>query len=276
MFDLNLQLSFDQLIIGLALAALISLAAWRFGALTTSGATAAILLGSLTYGLGGLPAAILLIAFFASSSLLSRAFTRRKRKVAANFAKGGRRDWAQVAANGGMAALALVAGTAGWFSFTVSWAAFAAALAAVNADTWATELGVLSAAKPRLITTGKSVPAGTSGGISVLGSSVALAAALFIALLAWLLVGSVSPWVVIIITVAGLLGSFVDSYLGATVQAIYFCPNCKKETERHPLHSCGTATTLRRGWPWLDNDWVNFISSVAGALLASGAIILFL
>jgi uncharacterized protein (TIGR00297 family) len=234
------------------------------------------LVGGLTYGLGGLPAAILLIAFFGSSSLLSRTFTKRKAKAAADFAKGGRRDWAQVAANGGVPVLALLAGAGGLLAAPVAWVAFAAALATVSADTWATELGVLSKTPPRLITTGKTVSPGTSGGVSLLGNLVGLGAAFFIGILAWLIPLSVTIQVVLIATSAGILGSFFDSYLGALVQAIYYCPKCKKETERHPTHTCGTKTTLRRGWPWLNNDWVNFLSAAAGALLASGAASIFM
>ncbi|MEX2160816.1 MAG: DUF92 domain-containing protein [Anaerolineales bacterium] len=275
MFELALGLPEGRLFIGLGLAAAAASAAWGLGALSKSGLVAASILGGLTFGLGGLPAAILLIAFFASSSALSRAFASRKKKVASNFAKGSRRDWAQVAANGGVGLLALGAGAAGWLAPVVAWTAFAASLAAVTADTWATELGVLSAKPPRLISTGASVPRGTSGGVSFLGSAVALLAAGFIGVLAWLLVPSAAA-AVLIISLAGLLGSFFDSYLGAMVQAIYYCPKCKKETERHPLHTCGTKTALRRGWAWLDNDWVNFLASAAGALLASGAATFFL
>ncbi|MEX2143791.1 MAG: DUF92 domain-containing protein [Anaerolineales bacterium] len=276
MFELTIQFPDERWLLGFALATVFSLVALRLGALAVSGALAAAIVGGLTYGLGGLPAAILLVAFFASSSLLSQVKSKSRKKALANFAKGDRRDWAQVAANGGMPVLALLGGASGLLATPVAWAAFAASLAAVNADTWATELGVLSKIPPRLITTGKSVPAGTSGAISLLGSTVALGAALFIGVLAWLLPQLAFFPVLVIATLAGFFGSLFDSYLGAMVQAIYYCPKCKKETERHPLHNCGTPTTLRRGWAWLHNDWVNFLSALAGALLASGAATFFM
>jgi uncharacterized membrane protein len=47
---------------------------------------------------------------------------------------------------------------------------------------------------------------------------------------------------------------------------MYYCPTDRKETERHPLHSCGTATTHIRGWKWLNNDWVNLLCGLLGAL----------
>ncbi len=105
----------------------------------------------------------------------------------------------------------------------------------------------------------------------MLGSLAALAGAGLVALLTYLFfpaMGCVPIWVGV--TLGGAGGAFFDSLLGATVQAIYWCPICKKETERHPRHLCGTETTQMRGWSWLDNDWVNFCASLAGALLALG------
>jgi uncharacterized membrane protein len=65
-------------------------------------------------------------------------------------------------------------------------------------------------------------------------------------------------------------GAMLDSALGATVQAVYRCPKCLKETER-TLHTCGTPTEPARGWRWLDNEWVNFFGSLGGA--AVGALV---
>jgi len=70
-----------------------------------------------------------------------------------------------------------------------------------------------------------------------------------------------------LITLSGLIGAVIDSLLGATVQAIYFCPYCHKETERHPLHTCGHETKFKRGLTWVNNDWVNAICTLSGAIL---------
>ena len=234
-----------QLLIGFLLAILIALLALRARALSPSGALAAILTGGLIFGLGGLPWAILLLVFFISSSALSRLFARRKASLDEKFSKGSQRDWGQVLANGGLGAL-LVLVFAALEAFgaalpgTWAWLAYAGAMAAVNADTWATEIGVLNPHPPRLITTGRPVERGASGAVSLLGTLVAL---------------------------GGLAGSLFDSLHGATVQAIYYCPACQKETERHPQHTCGSFTQPRRGWRWLNNDGVNFLCSLAGALI---------
>jgi uncharacterized protein (TIGR00297 family) len=212
---------------------------------------------------------VLLLAFFISSSLLSRLFARRKRLLSEKFSKGSRRDWAQVTANGGLGALLAVA-QAVYPGQAWPWIAFIGAMAAVNADTWATELGVLNPTPPRLITNGKTVERGSSGAVSLWGSLAALSGAGLIALLAALFSGAEAGVILLAGVLGGLCGSFFDSLLGATVQAIYWCPSCGKETERNPRHTCGSETAPYRGWRWLDNDWVNGLASLAGALVASG------
>jgi uncharacterized membrane protein len=142
-------------------------------------------------------------------------------------------------------------------------------MATVNADTWATELGVLNPSHPRLITTGQPMDPGTSGAISLYGTLATTAGAALIGLAGAIFspTGERLP-LVLAATLGGLCGSLFDSLLGATIQAIYHCPQCDKDTERHPLHTCGTETTQIRGWDWLNNDLVNFMASVIGAVVA--------
>ncbi|GAP15643.1 Raf kinase inhibitor-like protein, YbhB/YbcL family [Longilinea arvoryzae] len=261
-----------QLALGAILAIIIAYLAYRFHTLNRSGGIAAAVLGAVVFGLGGLGWALLLLGFFISSSALTRLFRKRKRALDEKFSKGGQRDAGQVLANGGVAGafvlLHAVFPQAAW-----PWAAFAGAMAAVNADTWATELGVLSREIPVLITTRRPVERGTSGGITRGGTLAAFGGAFLIGLLAALVWPGGMDGVIPFFTRAGwiglfgLLGSLVDSMLGATYQAIYHCPTCNKETERHPLHTCGTPTTLKRGLPWLNNDWVNTACALSGAVL---------
>jgi uncharacterized protein (TIGR00297 family) len=256
-----------QLIIGLILAVTSSYLAYRFQSLNKDGAIAAVFIGTIIFGLGGWQWAVLLLAFFISSSALTRAFKNRKLGLEEKYSKGGRRDASQVLSNGGIAALLVLLHAllpqAIWI-----WSAFSAALAAVNADTWATELGVLNPNPPRLITDiGKSVEKGTSGAISLYGTTAALLGAAFIGFLAVILFPNGHGSLFLLVTISGLFGSLLDSLLGATVQAIYFCPKDNKETEKHPLHTCGTPTVRIRGWSWLNNDLVNVACGVCGAAI---------
>lgn len=241
-----------------------SFAFWR-GSLSKSGVAGALLVGTLTFGLGGWFWGLLLGIFFISSSLLSHFKEAEKREVAEKFEKGHRRDFGQALANGGTGALiallnVLIPSPAWFFMFT-------GAMATVTADTWATELGTLSASPPRLITTGEMVEVGTSGGVSPLGTAVSTLAGLIIGLAAGLL-GKKPMWKTGIIgALSGLAGSLFDSLLGATVQQIFYCDTCQKETERK-LHKCGTETRQIRGYSWLNNDMVNLLASLVGGMVA--------
>jgi uncharacterized protein (TIGR00297 family) len=256
-----------QLLFGFLLAVLIGFAAYRAHSLTKSGAWGAFLEGTIIFGLGGWKWAVLLMAFFVSSSALTRLFGKKKASLNEKFDKGGTRDVGQVLANGAIASI--FAGLHFFFpAASWTWLAFAASLAAVNADTWATELGVLSPSLPRLITSWKPVERGTSGAISLYGTLAAAGGAALIAILGALLGPAGHGWANLeIILIAGLLGSLFDSFLGATVQAIYRCPQCEKETEKHPLHTCGMKTVKIRGWSWLNNDMVNLGCALTGAVI---------
>ena len=138
----------DNLLIGLVLSIIIALLAYRRGSLDQSGALGAILLGTAIFGFGGWVWGLTLITFFVSSSALSHYKQAIKQDLAEKFAKGHRRDLSQTMANGGAAALLALA--FGLWGQPALFAAFLGAMATVNADTWATELGVLNPSPPRL------------------------------------------------------------------------------------------------------------------------------
>jgi uncharacterized protein (TIGR00297 family) len=215
----------------------------RGGALAACVVGAAVAAGSGAAGFG------VLAAFFLSSSLLTPG--------------GGRRTAIQVAANGGLAAaLALLSRLGGPFPV-----AFAGALAAAAADTWSTELGARSKRTPRLVTTGRPVPPGTSGGITWLGTLGGVASAAFVAGVAALL-GIVAPRSVPWVVAGGFAGGLGDSVLGATLQARYRCPACSATGEQ-PRHSCGQNAVLVGGVRWITNDTVNLAATIVGAALAA-------
>lgn len=257
----------SQIPIAFVLSAMIAaLAFWR-GSLSRSGAGAAVLVGTLTFGLGGWQWGMLLAIFFVSSSLLSHFKEEQKLAASEKFDKGHQRDLGQVMANGGVGAIIAILSSI--FTSDIWYLLFVGVMATVTADTWATELGTLSKKAPRLITNGLRVETGTSGGVSLLGTGVSSAGGLLIGISAGIGDGSLLFLMAFIGSVAGLIGSLFDSLLGATVQRIYYCDECSKETERK-LHKCGHATRPLRGWYWLNNDLVNLWASLVGGLVALG------
>jgi uncharacterized protein (TIGR00297 family) len=264
----------QRLLLGLVFSSMIALLARRRRSLTRSGAGGTIAVGTTIFGMGGWSWGLSLVYFFVSSTLFSHYREREKaRAVADKFSKGSERDIGQVAANGGLSTLlALAYGLTGSLPLKkLLPVGFIGALATATADTWATELGVLSQQEPRLITTGKRVVPGTSGGITPSGTAASALGAFSLGAVFWGLQRFPKSLVSLpfVALVSGLAGSFFDSLLGARVQAMYYCPVCEKETEQR-THRCGTKTTPLRGIPWVDNDVVNFLATMCGALVAMG------
>ncbi len=209
---------------------------------------AALVVGAGVLAGLGLPGFVLLLCFFVPASALTRG--------------GGRRGAVQVAANGGVATLAAILSR----TAPLAAAACAGALAAAAADTWATEIGARSPHPPRLLTTRRPVPPGTSGAVTWLGTAGSGAGAALIATCAALL--GIVPWRLAPTTfLAGLAGATADSLLGATVQARYRCPACNASGEE-PRHACGGPATLVGGLRWMTNDSVNLAATLIGAAVA--------
>jgi uncharacterized protein (TIGR00297 family) len=254
----------DRALAGLLLAGALAFGARAVRALSRGGAVAALAVGTASV-IAGWSWAIVLIAFFVTSTSLSR-FKRAKReaRIGRIVEKGDERDAFQVLANGGVfAAAALVAAATGQLSWV---AAALGALAAAAADTWATEVGTLAGGLPRSIVTLEPLPPGTSGAITFSGTVASIAGSAFITGVAYL---TVTPSHATAVFVGGVVGSLADSVAGATVQERRWCDGCSEPTERR-THSCGRATRIVGGIAGARNDFVNVVCTLVGAAVAAG------
>jgi uncharacterized protein (TIGR00297 family) len=263
-----------KLAVGLAVSGYGARMAYRRSSLSRSGAWSAVIMGTGFVVLGGPLWFGLLLVFFGTSTYWSKWKRRHKAKAEAEakYAKSGRRDAGQVWANGGVG-LAICALHALWPEPWLA-AAYVGVMAAVNADTWATEIGALSSSMPRSILNGRKVLAGTSGGITPLGTAASLAGAACIGAAAAVLAlfdAAMLPGpaaLIVIAGVSGLFGALVDSMLGATLQGMYRCTQCGIELER--AEHCGKPAERHRGLRVMTNDIVNLTSSIAAGICAVG------
>ncbi|MGK2935092.1 MAG: DUF92 domain-containing protein [Gemmatimonadaceae bacterium] len=254
-----------RLVMGAALATIVAAAAARARLLSPAGAIAAAVVGAAAVA-AGWSWGIVLVVFFVLTSALSAYGAERKRALTRGIlAKGSTiRDATQVIANGEVFAVAgiLWLGTGD----PLFLAAGGGAIAAAAADSWATETGVAFGGIPRSIVSGMPMARGTSGGVTVAGFLGAAAGAAIMAG-TMLLIG----WpraVAVAVFLGGMVGMVLDSVLGATLQAGQFCPDCETETEQ-PVHHCGRPTQAIRGVRWMDNDLVNLLATLSGAVIAA-------
>lgn len=247
------------LLLALGLSAAIAGLGWRWRALDTGGGAAAVVVGTAVLAGAGWPGMAALGAFFAGASVVSRLAPD---PGAHHGAKGTRRDAWQVLANGGAAALGALLPGAGLWVVTAS-------LAAAAADTWATSIGAWSRRPPRHLLSGRTVPAGSSGGVTWLGSAGAVVGAASVAAAAGVAAVAPGPLVAVAITI-GTAGMLLDSLLGATLQGRFRCEACDESTER-PMHRCGVPARRVGGLARLGNDGVNALATSAAALAGLAA-----
>ena len=187
--------------------------------LSTSGAISAIVVGFITFSLS-VVVGIVLIAFFLSSSKLTKLGAEKKRLIEKDYKTGGQRTAIQVFSNAFSATILLLLipittstittptspqtpsslltllpspSTVPFLTTTPMWftALIIGALAhyaCCCADTWSSELGSLSPSPPHLITTLEKVPAGTNGGVSRNGTLAGLVGGVFIGVVASIVV----------------------------------------------------------------------------------------
>jgi uncharacterized protein (TIGR00297 family) len=260
------------LILGLAFLAV------RSKAIDVSGGVLGAIICFATFLAGGLAWLLVIVAFFVISTVFTRFRYDYKKRLGSAQEKGGVRSWPNTLANGAVAGLAAVAELISHQDIFII--AFLGAVAAAMSDTIATEVGLLSSSKPRMIVNlRKFVDPGTSGGISLLGELAGVASALGIASLGIFLKiinGSIPHMIAGFSAVffGALLATNFDSLLGGTVQGVNHCQVCAEKTESLIHH--GMPTRPVKGYRILDNNAVNLIATIAAALLSIGLYLGFL
>lgn len=244
----------------------VALAAVLLNTIDARGFLASAAVGfAVIYG-GGVGWFVVVAVFFILGVVFTLYKYGYKRKIGGAQGKGGARNWPHILANGGVASVAAL-----WNLFYPSpamAAIFLGAISASAADTVATELGLLSKGQPRLITDlSMVVPPGTSGGVTPLGFVGAAFASLVIGVIALALGILPDPYVVVpVCLLGGVVGAAADSLAGAAVQRKGYCVVCLKPTEA--LRHCGERTRTTKGVPFVENNVVNVLSTVVGALVS--------
>ncbi|ASI98503.1 DUF92 domain-containing protein [Thermococcus celer] len=205
----------EKVAVDVAVVAGLGVGAYIFRALDVKGTVAAALLGLLVMELGGFYPFLALLTFVILGVLATRYRFHEKSLLGAAQSRGGIRSWGNVLGNG-LAALIFL--TFEYFSRQdVFWAASFAAIATVNGDTLASELGKVFGKNPKLITTLKPVKPGVNGAISWAGELFALLGSVVIALLAIPLTKA-KVTMLLAVTIGGFIGVNLDSLIGATLE----------------------------------------------------------
>jgi len=260
LFPVNVTL-LNAFIVGILLSLFISYLSYRLNFVTHSGAYAVFFLAVFIYGFGELKWTIPILSFFILSSLISRINRKYKHDVESVTEKSFVRDHIQIFANGGVALILVVLNF--FLNSGLLFVLFVSSIAAVCADTWATEIGTITKNTTIYILTLKKIEQGLSGGISVLGTVGGILGAFVISLIGKIWSGK---RYFLVIAAAGFVGSLVDSILGASIQVRYKCKVCNLITEKG--EHCGQNSSVIGGYRLINNDFVNFGSSLAAGLFA--------
>ncbi|KAG9400498.1 Transmembrane protein 19 [Aphanomyces cochlioides] len=272
-----------RVVVAIAISVLAALHGLRKRSLSRGGALAAFCVGSVSMGCG-YRFGILLLLFYFTSSKLTHYREDQKAKMDASTKEGGQRSAIQVLSVSLIAcglAITYVSQVGedrpidGTPLPTMLWGAYIAHYACCAADTWASELGVLSKSSPILITRCKTVPPGTNGGISLLGTAAAAAGGTFIGVLFYLYdllflpaVTSTPQWPAVFFGLAsGLIGCMLDSILGATLQSTFYCTRTNRIVPQPHIPSADVV--LISGYDILTNEQVNVVSVALTTLLGA-------
>ncbi len=253
-------------LVAIMLTPLIIALAYSKKALTVGGIVLAVIMDIIiTVSLGNFGFCVL-VTFFLGSIIVDKIKkSRKKRKQNKNLdieKRGDCRDVVQVFANGGIAMVAALCYFVSGERLFVF--AFCASLCEAFADTVASGLGFF-AKNTYDVFRFKRCESGLSGGMSLLGTFSSIVASSLVALVVFLF-GEVDTLGFVIILLSGFAGGVFDSMLGSVLQVKFKCPKCGRVVERE--EHCGTKTEKYRGIRLVNNDTVNFFSTLFAAALA--------
>lgn len=228
--------------------------------LTLFATITAVFVGLVLYFCGGWLLLTALYVFFISSVIVSSIKKNyKKENLLKIHKKAGKRDSIQVFANSLIAVIfSIIYSITGNQVFLI---ASLIAFACYNADTWASELGIISKKTPRFILGFKQVQKGVSGGVTTFGILSSLVGASLIAILCFIFNIEQSHLAFLVIILFGFLGAIIDSILGQLFQALYYDETIQKYTERKDNNK------KIKGYDIVTNDIVNFISPLISTLI---------
>lgn len=254
--------------LGLVLASVI---AYKKQALSTSGAIGFVVIGTLTLLSFKIKGLLILAIFFITANLAGH--WPSTDQVIQNKSTPNR-TITQVLANGYMVLIAgigqLLLPSPFWLGMLIG------SIVEANADTWASEIGQTSRNLPVSVLYFKKLAHGVSGGVTVKGLIASLGGAGIISICAvffWPGIAESSLWFIIMYSLLGFIGAYLDSILGECCQVKYRCQYCQQLTD--DLYHCSHSTVREKGVNWITNNTVNAISTGITGILG-GLILLWL
>ncbi len=203
----------SNLLFAIALNAVLGFVMARIGIVSSSGAAAGFVVGTILLAVGGWGAYGLLWAFFALGTAATKLGWAVKSARGTAQAEGGRRGARHVLANCGVGvAILLVAGGRRPFLPDAVFAALTAAFAAALADTLGTEVGSLAGPHPMSLLSGRRVAPGTAGAVSWPGTLAGAAGAFAMGAVGYA-AGLIPLSLVWVVGAAGVAGSLCESLL---------------------------------------------------------------
>ena len=212
------MITVEQAFLVLVLCAALAFLSWKLGLLTLDGSLASFAVGMVLGLFGGFGWLLVLVLFAVTGFVVTRYKMELKIKRRVQEGDKGERSYRNVLANGAVpmavATLTFLTGWEGELPVLI----YLSAISVAAADTTASELGVLSD-RTYLITTFRRVLPGVDGGVSLYGTLWATMASAFAAVVGWVVIlGGVPQPLVLIPISMGVLGCFIDSLIGATLE----------------------------------------------------------